>query len=244
MTDLLVAVPSRGRPASVDRLVRACALTCRADTRLHFAFDDDDPQLEASIAAAAGHPYTTGPRDTLTGWTNKIAAANPAAPAYASLGDDHLPVTDGWDACLLDAVRITGGGYAYPNDMRRDDIPEAVVISADIVAALGWLSPPFLTHWYQDNVWADLGRAAGCLTYCRTVIVRHLHPTVTGAPGDATYGDAAVRFDADLAAYQRWRLTRMTADIALIREARGGQSLPVRYRAAGAAAAHRVAGPG
>ena len=42
----------------------------------------------------------------------------------------------------------------------------------------------------------------------------HRHPNVTGEPADATYHDAAQGFDADLAAYQRWRLAGMAADVA------------------------------
>ena len=55
MTDLAVLVPSRGRPANVARLIEACAKTCRADTILHFGFDDDDDAMSANLAAADGH---------------------------------------------------------------------------------------------------------------------------------------------------------------------------------------------
>ncbi len=218
--DLEVLIPSRGRPLSVERVVRSCALTCRADTKIRFAFDDDDPKLEDSIAAAQGHSYMTGPRDTLTGWTNKLAARHAGhAPALGSFGDDHMPVTDGWDEQLLESLPA-GGGYCYPNDQRRDDIPEAVVISSAIVKALGWMSPPFVTHWFQDNVWRDLGAGAGCLVYRADVIVRHLHPNVLGKPGDATNHDAAQRYDSDLAAYQRWRLRGMSRDLGAVRGVR------------------------
>ena len=220
MSDLEVLIPSRGRPESVERVVRSYALTCRADTKIRFAFDEDDPKLDANVAAAQGHSFMCGPRRTLTGWTNALAGRHARhAPALASFGDDHLPVTDGWDEMLLAALPA-GGGYAYPEDQRRNDIPEACVISTVIVKALGWMSPPFVTHWYQDNVWADLGRGAGCLVYCPDVIVRHLHPNVLGTPGDATNHDAAQRYDADLAAYQRWRLRAMPQDIQTVRGVR------------------------
>jgi hypothetical protein len=229
MSDLEVLIPSRGRPGSVERVVRSYALTCRAQTKIRFAFDDDDPRLEENIAAAAGHSFMTGPRDTLTGWTNKLAGRHAGhAPALASFGDDHVPVTDGWDERLLNALPA-GGGYAYPDDQRRADIPEAVVISSSIIEGLGWMSPPFLTHWYQDNVWADLGRAAGCLVYCPHVTVRHLHPNVLGQPGDATNHDAAQRYDSDLASYQRWRLrkTGFASDVRTVQRIRDQALNPV-----------------
>jgi hypothetical protein len=239
VADLWVLVPSRGRPQNVDRLVRACALTCRADTRLHFGFDEDDPAREPSIAATGGHRYTVAPRMGLTAWTNVLASRHMDVPALGSLGDDHLPITDGWDEQLLESLP-GGGGYAYPNDLRRDDIPEAVVVSTSVVAALGWFALPALSHWYIDNVWRDLGHPDR-LVYRPDVIVRHMHPAVVkGVPGDATYSEAAAGLNADLAVYQRWRLSGMARDRAAIREGVGGTG----DRAAGGPAAGGVAGSG
>jgi hypothetical protein len=221
---LWVLMPSRGRPKQVARAVRMYALTCTADTRLHFAFDEDDPDLELNIAAAQGHPYETGKRDGLAGWTNKLAELHPDATEYGSFGDDHVPGTHGWDSLLLAA--IPGGcGFAYPNDMRRVDIPEAVVVSGPIVRALGWFALPDVKHWCIDNVWGDLGRGAGRITFCREVIVRHMHPGATPreTPNDQTYADAAWDWDADMQAYQKWRLHRMRTDIQTVKEVCGAQ---------------------
>ena len=220
-------VPSRGRPWNVERLVRHCVLTCQGDTRLHFAFDQDDEHLQANISATGGHRYTVGPRDTLTGWTNALASKHMDAEALGSIGDDMVPVTDGWDARLLAALP-EGGGFCYPNDRRRSDIPEAVLISRVIVEALGWMCWPGTTHWYTDNIWRDLGAGAGCLAYCPQVIVEHRHPNMPGGDRpDATYHDAAQRFDADLGAYQKWRLRDMRRDVAAVRRVREAALNPV-----------------
>ena len=195
MTDLLFGIPSRGRPENVRYLLNEAARTCRADTLFYFGFDDDDPRLEENIKAADGALYDIGPRDTLTGWTNTIIMANlDCAPYFGSMGDDHVPVTPGWDEQLITTLERAGPGYAYPNDLRRDDIPEAVVISRPIVRELEWMSPKFVTHWYQDNVWADLGRATGSLHYLPKVIVRlsrtspaaRVTPPTTMRPGSST----------------------------------------------------------
>jgi hypothetical protein len=222
----------------VDRLVRACALTCTADTRLHFAFDTDDPALEQSIKAAGRCRYTTGPRNGLAGWTNDLAARHVKrgdARALASIGDDMLPITGGWDEQLLAALP-PGGGMSWPDVQRgpehgRDpSVPEAIVISTPIVAALGWMALPGCHHWYIDNAWRDLGRAAGCIVHCPDVVVRHLHPNVPGGDKpDRTYHDAAQRFDSDANAYRRWRLRGLREDAAAVRRVRAAAVDPVRH---------------
>jgi hypothetical protein len=212
MTDLAVLVPSRGRPANVARLVDRWAETCRADTILHFGFDEDDPAFVDNLDAAEGCLTSIRPRMGLAAWTNELASLHMDSTHLASIGDDMVPVTPGWDEKLIGACGP--GGMSYPCDKRRDDIPEAVVMSTRIVAALGWMCLPSLHHWYVDNVWSDLGRGAGCLTYLPEVVVEHRHPNVRGGDKpDPTYWDAAPLMGADLAAYQRWRLHQMRADI-------------------------------
>ncbi len=45
MRDLLLVVPSRGRPGNITRLVEAMAHTCEGDTDLVVGLDSDDPAL-------------------------------------------------------------------------------------------------------------------------------------------------------------------------------------------------------
>ena len=230
--DLVLLVPSRGRPANVQRLNETCKRTCTARTLLHFGFDDDDPKLEENVAAASTHAITLHERMNLTGWTNYLAGKytgddplyEPPA-ALASIGDDMVPETPGWDTALLDALPA-GGGAAYAHSNRRDDIPEHIVISTPLVAALGRFAL-FGGHWYIDEGWRDVfgPSGAGCLAFVPDVTIRHLHPNVPGGdPADRTYHDAAEEFDANLAAYQRWRLSPrgMAADIDTVRRARAG----------------------
>lgn len=207
MTDLAVLVPSRGRPHNVARLISACKRTCAGDVLLAFGFDEDDPALADNLAALSWNASATvRPRMGLAPWTNELAALHPDAAWLASLGDDMEPVTPGWDVKLCAAAGPRG--MAYPDDQRRDDVPEAVVMAAAVVKALGWMCPPGFDHWYIDNTWRDIGAGAGCLTYAREVTVKHWHPNVTNTPGDPTYWDAAPKMGADLAAYQKWRLAR------------------------------------
>ena len=123
MSDLLIVVPSRGRPGNIARLLDAVHATARAVTHVHVAVDDDDPELDRyryvmEQAAQEGDKLTVGPRKGLTAWTNEIAV--PAATEYpflASLGDDMVPRTPGWDKALIKGiVRMGGTGFVYPFD--------------------------------------------------------------------------------------------------------------------------------
>ncbi len=109
MRDLLIITPSRRRPASVKRLTEAVAETCTARTDLVFAFDDDDPDVPDSIAAAGAAAHVTGPRQSMCAWTNVVAAEHVGEyRALASLGDDHVPRTKGWDTMLLESLDRSG----------------------------------------------------------------------------------------------------------------------------------------
>lgn len=220
--DLLIVVPSRGRPQNIARMLDSVHATSRIRTHLHVAVDEDDPELPRyehvmRQAGGSGDQMETGPRKGLAAWTNEVAVRRASEYAFlASLGDDHVPRTPGWDRALVRAITDLGGtGMAYPWDGVREDVPEAVVMSSDIVTALGWMCEPSLAHWYPDNVWADLGRGAGCLRHCRAIAVDHVNAVAQGKP-DATARDNGRSLDADRAAYWTWRAERMAADVAVI----------------------------
>jgi hypothetical protein len=221
--DLLVIVPSRGRPRNLARLLDSVHETSRLATHLHIAVDEDDeklPQYQAVMARAGGENdvLESGPRRGLCAWTNEVAVRRAGEyPFLASLGDDMVPRTPGWDRALTRAITGMGGtGFAYPWDGTREDVPEACVMSADIVAVLGWMMLPGLQHFWVDNVWADLGRGAGCIRHLRAVAVDHLHPGAKKANGDKTYAESSAKIPGDRDAYFAWRAERMAADIATV----------------------------
>lgn len=222
MPDLLVIVPSRGRPQNVARLLNAVHETARIGTHVHVAVDEDDetlPQYRAVMdkAGAEGDVLETGPRKGLCAWTNEVAVRRTGEyPFLASFGDDMVPRTPGWDKALCRAIGDMGGtGFAYPWDGVREDIPEAVVMSSDIVAALGWMCLPGLAHWYPDNVWDALGRGAGCIRILRAVAVDHVRGKT-----DATAVGNGKTLDADQETFWAWRRGRAEQDIRTVLELR------------------------
>lgn len=223
MPDLVVVVPSRGRPQAVADLAEQCAKTCTADTVLLVVVDTDDPTLPQYQAPVGTQvffswaPANSGHVGAINhGAAQALTEFAPAA--IAKLDDDHRPRTNGWDALLLDA--LTGPGIAYGNDLLQGrNLPTAPVITADIIQSLGWMAPPQLRHLYCDNFWRDLGEQAGCLHYLPSVIVEHMHPVAGKSPW--TEGHQRVnnprQFERDGEAYRRYQAEQMPADVAKVK---------------------------
>lgn len=225
MKDLLVITPSRGRPDRLREMLDATLSLSEAETDIAVCVDNDD-DIDAYFAlrqAPCREPlrirWLLGPRQTLSEWTNAVALGSLGQyRAFASLGDDHLPRTPGWDRRLLEAISIIGGtGIAFGDDtIMHERLPTAPVISADIVEALGWMMLPECRHMCVDLAWKDLGLGAGCLAYVPEVTIEHAHWGVGKSPLDATYAEAEARHQEDRDAYARWREERRDSDVAKV----------------------------
>lgn len=213
VADLVVIVPSRGRPHAAAELLEAFRDT-RTTARLVFALDEDDP-TRGEYAKVV--PPATAMIDTGAAPATMVRALNAAAVLRASgenppfaigfMGDDHRPRTPGWDAAYLEALCELGTGIVYGNDLLQGErIPTQVSMTADIVRALGYMAPPVLTHLYVDNFWRDLGQAAQCLRYLPDVVVEHMHPVAGKAAWDAGHQrvNAPEMYDRDAAAYRQF----------------------------------------
>lgn len=227
MGELLVIVPSRGRPHNVARLLDGWARTATPglDAQLLVAVDDDDPaKLEYHEAVhEVGFAWLeAGPRQGLGPTLNRHARHY--APSYAALGfmgDDHLPETDHWDQAILGALAELGGaGLAYADDgLQGPRLPTAVFMSSCLVDALGWMVPPTMRHLYLDNYWLALGRRLGRIRYLPRVVIRHHHPVAGLAPDDQTYAEAnsPARYEQDRKAWEAWVVERLEGDVARVR---------------------------
>jgi hypothetical protein len=225
--DLAILVPSRGRPASVTRLVQACAAMSTLDYQLCFAFDHDDPELADGVAAAkrGSRSYLwQGPRQGLAAWTNTMwRDLEGEFRLFASIGDDHEPLTRGWDEQMSQVLDDRGGGFAYCDNGHPDpNWPEMCVISAPILSALGWMAEPSMLHYCIDVVWRDLGEAADCLYYLPGVVLEHHHWAFGGPRAgarDDTYWEAAERGRDDVRAHAKWETERKAGDVAKVKAA-------------------------
>jgi hypothetical protein len=232
MTDLVVIVPSRGRPAAVRDLADAFAHTCTAPTRLVIAVDNDDPtgdrySGEMQQSRFPSWEIRRSDADNMVSALNIAACWATAIPdppfAVGFMGDDHRPRTVGWDHAYLDALTDLGTGIVYGNDLLQGpNLPTQCAVTADIVRALGYLAAPSLTHLYVDNFWLQLGRWADCIRYLPDVVVEHMHPVA----GKAQWDEGYVRVNSpgmyadDERAFRDYSTTGLAADVRKIRELR------------------------
>lgn len=223
MPNLVVLTPTRGRPERFARMVSAALGTAHSEVGVWAGIDDDDLSLYGSFYPRV--KTLIGPRLSLSGWTNLLAErvlAEPDPPRYlASLGDDHLCRTPGWDTALVGEIERMGGtGIAYGNDLFQGmACPTAWVMSADIVRALGWMMLPTCQHMYVDNAIAEVGRGLNRIAYRPDVTIEHLHPIAGKAKPDASYiaTNSQQRFAADRAAFEAWRADQLSRDLATLR---------------------------
>lgn len=224
MADLVVVVPSRGRPKAALELAEAFQETCTADTHPSFVVDRDDPTIGEywEIAERQLGSVTVGDHSSMVDALNKKATGfayleGELAPyALGFMGDDHRPRTKGWDRAYLDALRALGTGIVYGNDLLQGErLPTQCAMTSDIVRALGYMAPPNLTHLYVDNFWLDIGYQADCLRYLPNVVVEHCHPVA----GKAQWDDGYVRvnsdeqYTADRVAYSDYLATSLQSDL-------------------------------
>lgn len=228
MTDLVVIVPSRGRPAAAVQVAQAFTAT-GATARLVFAVDEDDPTRFAYADALGHYPATTvhyTPAPSTMVKALNVMASTYANEAYALgfLGDDHRPRTPGWDRLYVAALRELGTGIVFGDDLLQGArIPTQVAMTSDIVRALGYMAPPSLVHLAVDNWWKDLGEGAGCIRYLPDVVIEHMHPIA----GKADWDEGHLRvnqqsmYDRDLTELARLRREELPGAIAKVRALRG-----------------------
>lgn len=217
--DLLVMVPTRGRREQCENLLDNFTKTATCADLL-FITDPDDTSY-AGMDWGPATVATLEPREYLSGKLNTTGMAMADLyPVLAWMGDDCVPITPGWDKLLLDALEDLGGtGWVYPDDKRRNDVPEHWMVSSDVVKALRWFANPAVNHFYLDNSIAELGKRAGLIRWCPEAVVEHRHYSITpGVEHDETYKSTEDMFgDSDLAAFQEWRTSQLANEVSVLR---------------------------
>jgi hypothetical protein len=214
--DLLVIIPTRGRPHAIPEIMQAWDDT-GATADVLFCVDKDDPELAAYKQQAKA--YTDDERVRFVFWARKrlCGTLNQAAVKNADdyrflgfMGDDHRPrpADRPWDERFRECLSGGGPGLVYGNDLLQgENMPTAVVMTSDVVQTLGYFAPPQLVHLCLDLCWLDWGRRLSRITYLHDVVIEHLHPAAGKAQLDAGYEEAnsSEQVSSDSAAYYDYR---------------------------------------
>ncbi|MEV6547986.1 hypothetical protein AB0M57_04660 [Streptomyces sp. NPDC051597] len=220
--DLLVIIPTRGRPQAIPEIMDAWDATA-ATADLLFAVDTDDPELAAYKKHAATYKadervrFTFGKRRRLVGTLNQQAIKNAKTYRFlAFLGDDHRPrpAAMPWDARIREC--LSGGpGIVYGNDLLQGEkMATAVAMTSDIVQTLGYMCPPAMVHLCVDLVWVAWGNAMQRITYLDDMVIEHLHPAAQKADMDSGYEEcnSPDQVASDSAAYHTYMQGEFKAD--------------------------------
>jgi hypothetical protein len=216
VADLLVLCPTRWRRANLERFLASFAATREADTDLLVIPDDDDHSYDG-LTLPPWARSAPGRNECCARKVNRHAVPEAENyPAVGFFGDDIVFETPGWDRLLLESMP----GIAYPQDGRREDVPESQIVDSRIIRALGWMHEPSMRHFWVDNILAVLGTQNNCLHFRPDVMCRHLHHQVDKAtPRDRTYVLSEVYCMRDEAAYRAWGRERADRDIETVRRA-------------------------
>jgi|SRR5687767_2311839 len=201
MSNMLVIIPSRGRPDNIERFYQSCIKT-KAKVDILVGIDKDDERhqdylnlekrLDGNSEDVVIKCWVSPDRKRFGPTLNYIAKQNYDIWKYIYwCGDDHLPITDHWDQKYRDELDRLGTGIVYGNDLVMGPaIPTQMAMTSNIVKALGYAVPEGFVHLYIDNYFLELGKACSMISYMPDVIVQHLHPCAGQAVEDKTYQEA------------------------------------------------------
>lgn len=231
--ELLIIIPTRGRPENMTRVIEAWKATNAFEVaNLLFAVDSDDPELGRYMQVQDSHltedlgnlvTVTVAERVPMAPRTN-AEAARFADQFYAlgSAGDDHVPETDGWAQTYLAELKALGSGIVYGDDgFQHASLCTEWVMTSDIVRALGGrLVPAPVDHLYADNSVMELGKATGLIRYVGHVKMTHYNPYAGKAVRkDEGYErvNSRERYAEDGASFKQWRRVGLPADVEAVR---------------------------
>jgi hypothetical protein len=183
----LIIIPSRNRVANTERAIKAIKETASISD-ISIGLDADNHEIYPRFD---GVIYEVNPQTEkrMNGTLNLLSTryANMYETVYF-MGDDHLPITKGWDERLYQPIKERGYGVSYGNDLYQgQNLPTAVMMSTNIIKSLGFMSPPEQIHMFLDNFWKAVGEKLKSIYYFDDVVIEHLHAYVGKSELDEMY---------------------------------------------------------
>lgn len=207
-SDLVVLIPTRGRPDNAVALEQAFVDTNTKAKRFYVVDFNDETRSQYSWKLPVEsvimiHNETGGMAYPLNYVARQFIGE---FDNFAFMGDDHRPRTANWDEKFVEEL-YTGSDIVYGNDLFQGSaLPTAVAMSAEIVEALRGMVPDSQRHLYLDNFWLKLGQDLGKIKYMPDVIIEHCHAFNGKAPMDENYArvNAPEVYSADKVAFDNY----------------------------------------
>lgn len=207
-SDLVVLIPTRGRPDNAVALEQAFVDTNTKAKRFYVVDFNDETRSQYSWKLPVEsvimiHNETSGMAYPLNYVARQFIGE---FDNFAFMGDDHRPRTANWDEKFVEEL-YTGSDIVYGNDLFQGSaLPTAVAMSGEIVEALRGMVPDSQRHLYLDNFWLKLGQDLGRIKYMPDVIIEHCHAFNGKAPMDENYArvNAPEVYSADKVAFDNY----------------------------------------
>jgi len=193
MNKTLLMVPSRNRPQNIERLAKAL-LDTATSVDLFVGIDEDDSHVDAYADLSRQYKFKLriGPRKRFGPMLNELGM--PFVENYKYMGwcgDDHLPITKGWDEIYRQELDKIDTGVVYGNDLvQGKSIATQLAFTSNIAKELGYIVPDDFIHLFIDNYFMVMAESIGKLVYLPEVIVQHLHYSAGSSQEDQTYKEA------------------------------------------------------
>jgi hypothetical protein len=215
MNDMLVIVPSRGRPKNQERFLEYFFKNSTISD-ICFVLDTDD---ESNYPRFNKVIYEILEPLMLNEKLNAVSYKYCNSYKFiAFIGDDHLLQTYAWDKILTNPLSEKIG-ISYGNDLyKKDELPTCAVLSSNIIKHLGYMAPPELKHSYIDKFWLDLGTEISNINYFENVIWEHIHPDNKKTEVDKTYLRGWSTQHQDKENYMLYKQNRFEEDLKKIKE--------------------------
>lgn len=185
-------VPSRGRPANIERLYLSARATHLAagSFELIVRLDEDDPSLDAYPALGSIVRYITGPRVVLSEMWNECWR-QARGEIFWHGGDDVTFESHAWDRRVAEAFPPDGIAFVHGDDLggKGDQLGTHGFLRREWTDAVGTFVPPYFASDYNDLWLNDVGQAIGRRIYLPDVITEHHHFAFGKAPLDQTHQD-------------------------------------------------------
>lgn len=207
-SDLVVLIPTRGRPDNAVALEQAFVDTNTKAKRFYIVDFNDETRSQYSWKLPVEsvimiHNETGGMAYPLNYIARQFIGE---FDNFAFMGDDHRPRTANWDEKFVEEL-YSGSDIVYGNDLFQGSaLPTAVAMSGEIVKALRGMVPDSQRHLYLDNFWLKLGQDLGKIKYLPDVIIEHCHAFNGKAPMDENYArvNAPEVYSADKVAFDNF----------------------------------------